>query len=114
MYCQNGQENLWNLPNDLYLLMRKNSMSETKNQHCRNCRKQFIAKNTLFCSTSCYKFYTNALNQDGIQSLENNTKTEKSSDFTILKCDQINCNHEYSKNGAMSCRKCGHTSVLHN
>ena len=50
-----------------------------------------------------------------IQSLENNTnQTEKSSDFTILKCDQINCNHEYSKNGAMSCRKCGHTSVLRN
>ena len=95
--------------------MCNDSMSEATNQRCRNCRKPFIAKNTLFCSTSCYKFYTNALNQNIIQSLENNTnQTEKSSDFTILKCGQINCNHEYSKNGAMSCRKCGHTSVLRN
>ena len=82
---------------------------------CRNCRKIFNAKNALFCSTSCYKFYTDALERKVIQSLENNpNQTEKLSDSTILKCDQINCNHEYSKNGTMSCRKCGHASVLMN
>jgi hypothetical protein len=81
---------------------------------CRNCRKPLNAKNTLFCSTSCYQFYTNALEITVITSLEDNTKTEKLNDFTILKCDQINCTHEYSKNGTMSCRKCGHSSVLIN
>jgi hypothetical protein len=96
-------------------LMCDNSMSEAKNSSCRNCRKPFIAKNTLFCSTSCYKFYTNALNQNIIPSLENNAnQTEKLNNFTILNGGQINCVHEYSKNGTMSCRKCGYMSVLHN
>ena len=82
---------------------------------CRNCRKSFNAKNTLFCSTRCYKFYTNALERNGIPSLNDDAnQTEKLNDFTILKCDQINCTHEYSKNGTMSCRKCGHSSVLIN
>lgn len=80
---------------------------------CRNCRKSFNAKNTLFCSTSCYKFYTNALERNVITSLNDN-QTEKLNNFTLLKCDQINCTHEYSKNGTMSCRKCGHSSVLIN
>lgn len=80
---------------------------------CRNCRKSFNAKNTLFCSTSCYKFYTNALERNVITSLIDN-QTEKLNNFTILKCDQINCTHEYSKNGTMSCRKCGHSNVLIN
>jgi hypothetical protein len=70
----------------------------------------FNAKNALFCSTSCYKFYTDALERKGITPLEDNTKqTEKLSDSTVLKCE-----HEYSKNGTMSCRKCGHASVLMN
>ena len=80
---------------------------------CRNCRKSFNAKNTLFCSTSCYKFYTNALERNVITSLNDN-QTEKLNNFTLLKCDQINCTHEYSKNGTMSCRKCGHSNVLIN
>lgn len=96
--------------------MYNGSMSKVKTPTtCRNCRKSFNAKNTLFCSTSCYKFYTNALERNVITTLDDNTnQTEKLNDFTILKCDQINCNHEYSKNGTMSCRKCGHSSVLIN
>lgn len=82
---------------------------------CRNCRKILNAKNALFCSMSCYKIYTTALERNLIPSLENDTnQTEKLSNFTILKRDQINCIHEYSKNGAMSCRKCGHTNILIN
>lgn len=74
---------------------------------CRNCRKTFYAKNALFCSTSCYKFYTDALERNEIISLEDDHKqTEKINDSTILMCD-----HEYSKNGTMSCRKCGHTNI---
>lgn len=81
----------------------------TKN--CRNCRRPFSAKNALFCSMSCYKFYTDALERKDT-SIENNKQIERINGFTISKMDQINCNHEYSKNGTMSCRKCGHASVL--
>jgi len=97
-------------------LMYNYIMSKVKTPtSCRNCRKSFNAKNTLFCSTRCYKFYTNALERNGIPSLNDDAnQTEKLNDFTILKCDQINCTHEYSKNGTMSCRKCGHSSVLIN
>lgn len=64
---------------------------------------------------SCYKFYTNALERNVITSLNDNTnQTEKLNDFIILKCDQINYTHEYSKNGIMSCNKCGYSSVLIN
>ena len=80
---------------------------------CRNCRKSFNAKNTLFCSTSCYKFYTNALERNVISSLDDDNQIEKLNDFNILKCDKINCTHEYSKNGTI-CRKCGHSSILIN
>lgn len=39
--------------------------------------------------------------------LEDNPKqTEKLNYSIILKCE-----HEYSKNGTMSCRKCGHANV---
>jgi hypothetical protein len=82
--------------------------------NCRNCRKMFNAKNALFCSTSCYKFYTDALERKAITSLEDVNQTEKLGDSTVLKCDRNNCNHEYSKNGTMSCRKCGHASILMN
>ena len=63
---------------------------------CKNCKKIFNAKNALFCSTSCYQFYTDALErkQDG-------SSTENTS-----------CVHEYAKNGTISCRKCGHSSLL--
>lgn len=82
---------------------------------CRNCKKIFTAKNALFCSTSCYKFYTDALERKTIASSEDNTdQIEKLSNSTVLECDQINCNHEYSKNGTISCRKCGHTSMFIN
>jgi hypothetical protein len=81
--------------------------------NCRNCKKTFNVKNTVFCSTSCYRFYSDALEREVFQSLEDNdNKIEKMSNSTILKCDQNNCNHEYSKNGTMSCRKCGHSSFL--
>jgi len=97
-------------------LMINDNMSKVKiPASCRNCRKSFNAKNTLFCSMGCYKFYTNALDRNIITSLDDNAnQTEKLNDFTILKRDQINCTHEYSKNGTMSCRKCGHSSVLIN
>ena len=81
---------------------------------CRNCRKSFNAKNALFCSTSCYKLYTNALERNVISSLDDDNQIEKLNDFNILKYDKNNCTHEYSKNGTMSCRKCGHSSVLIN
>lgn len=61
---------------------------------CRNCKKEFNAKNAIFCSNSCYKFYTDALERKGPTS------------------NDVNCNHEYSKNGTISCRKCGRTSLL--
>lgn len=94
--------------------MCNDTMSKVKAPtSCRNCRKSFNAKNTLFCSTSCYTFYTNALDRNVITSLDDN-QTEKLNNFTLLKCDQINYTHEYSKNGTMSCRKCGHSSVLIN
>ena len=94
--------------------MYNDTMSKVKAPtSCRNCRKSFNAKNTLFCSTSCYRFYTNALKRNIITSLDDN-QTEKLNNFTLLKCDQIDCTHEYSKNGTMSCRKCGHSSVLIN
>ncbi|MFB5629798.1 MAG: hypothetical protein ACE5RR_07675 [Nitrosarchaeum sp.] len=57
---------------------------------CRNCKKSFSAKNALFCSMNCYKIYTDAIERKEITPL----------------ADDI-CNHEYSKNGTMSCRKCG-------
>jgi len=63
---------------------------------CRNCKKMFNAKNAIFCSTSCYELYTNAL--------------ERKQD-TPLKMDVI-CSHEFGKNGTMSCRKCGFSSLL--
>ena len=90
-------------------------MSKVTTTNCRNCRKPFNVKNALFCSTSCYKFYMNALDRNVIGSLKDNAnQTEKLNDFTVLKHDQINCTHEYSKNGTISCRKCGHSSVLIN
>ncbi len=73
---------------------------------CRNCRKIFSAKNALFCSTSCYEFYTNALEKNAIVSSEKYIESNDS----VLKISQTNCNHEYSKNGSISCRKCGHIS----
>ena len=80
--------------------------------YCRNCKKTFNAKNALFCSTSCYKFYTDALERNAIVSLEDDAhQIEKSTNFPILTYDQINCSHEYSKNGTMSCKKCGHTNI---
>ena len=36
---------------------------------------------------------------------------QKSTDFPILMYDQIHCGHEYSKNGTMSCKKCGRTNI---
>jgi hypothetical protein len=72
----------------------------------------FNAKNALFCSTSCYKFYTDAIERKAIPSLEDNlNQTEKLSDSTVLRYDQNNCIHEYSKNGTISCRKCGISSI---
>lgn len=62
---------------------------------CRNCKKEFNAKNAVFCSTSCYKFYTDALERKQTISNEN-----------------IDCNHEYTKNGTTSCRKCGRTNLF--
>jgi hypothetical protein len=46
---------------------------------CKNCRKTFSAKNALFCSTSCYKFYTDAL--------ERNVPSEKQNRDDIF-CDK--------------------------
>jgi len=80
--------------------------------YCRNCKKAFNTKNALFCSTSCYKFYTDALERKTITPLEENAyQIIKSTNFPILTYDQINCGHEYSKNGTMSCKKCGRTSI---
>ena len=79
--------------------------------YCRNCRKIFNAKNALFCSFCCYKFYTNALERKADTLSEQDTNQIKMSSTTVLKYEQTNCDHEYSKNGTMSCRKCGHTSV---
>jgi hypothetical protein len=80
---------------------------------CKNCKKTFNVKNAVFCSASCYRFYSDALEKETFQSLEDSANNiEKISDSTILKCDQNNCIHEYSKNGTMSCRKCGHSSLL--
>ena len=62
---------------------------------CRNCKRVFNAKNAIFCSVSCYKFYTDALERKQITSNEN-----------------IACEHEYSKNGTISCRKCGRTNLF--
>lgn len=81
--------------------------------YCRNCRKTFNAKNALFCSTSCYKFYTDALERKATSSLENDTnQIEMLNDLTVLKYGQLTCEHEYPRNGTMSCRKCGRTSIL--
>lgn len=74
-------------------------------KNCRNCRKIFNAKNASFCSESCYKFYNDALKRVGI------VQEEQTTDST-LKENQIDCEHEYSKNGSISCRKCGHTTLL--
>lgn len=81
---------------------------------CRNCKKIFNAKNALFCSIRCYKFYTDALEINTVEESHNCEQTEKLSNSQVLKYDQVNCNHEYSKNGTMSCRKCGHTSIFMN
>lgn len=62
---------------------------------CRNCKKLFNAKNAIFCSTSCYKLYADALERKDIPS-----QTESV------------CDHDYTKNGTMSCRKCGRSSLL--
>jgi len=62
---------------------------------CKNCKKIFNAKNALFCSISCYQFYTNAL--------------ERKQDAPLV---NVSCVHEYAKNGTISCRKCGHASLL--
>lgn len=81
--------------------------------NCRNCKKIFYAKNALFCSTSCYEFYRDAIERNVMPSLEavaNQIETIGSS--VVLRYDQNNCNHEYSKNGTISCRKCGYTSIL--
>jgi len=72
-------------------------------KNCRNCRKTFTAKNALFCSESCYKFYNDALKRVGIVQEEQTTNS-------TLK--EIDCEHEYSKNGSISCRKCGYTTLL--
>lgn len=62
---------------------------------CRNCKKLFNAKNALFCSTSCYKLYSDALERKD----------------TPLQTEIV-CDHDYTKNGTMSCRKCGRSSLL--
>ncbi len=80
--------------------------------YCRNCKKAFNTKNTLFCSTSCYKFYTDALERKTTILLEGNThRIVKPTNVLISTYDQINCGHEYSKNGTMSCKKCGRISI---
>jgi hypothetical protein len=80
--------------------------------YCRNCKKAFNAKNALFCSTSCYEFYTDALEKNVVVPLENDApQIARSANFPILMYDQIHCGHEYSKNGTMSCKKCGRTNV---
>lgn len=76
---------------------------------CRNCKKIFYAKNAIFCSTACYKFYSVALERNEITPFEN-IPNEKLNDF-VVQYNQINCKHEYSKNGTMSCRKCGYTNI---
>ena len=63
---------------------------------CRNCKKPFNAKNAIFCSTSCYNLYTNALERKETPTVQ----TENT------------CEHDYSKNGTMSCRKCGRSNLL--
>ena len=78
---------------------------------CKNCRKTFNAKNALFCSTSCYKFYTDAITQSPVSSLNENTiQNNGLVEPIVLKYDTTRCNHEYSKNGTISCRKCGNVS----
>ena len=55
-------------------LMNNDSMSKVKTPtSCRNCRKSFNAKNTLFCSIPCYKFYED---KDFIAILDINPNTE--------------------------------------
>ena len=76
---------------------------------CRNCKKMFYAQNALFCSTNCYNFYTDALTRNEITPLINE-QNEKLNDLVVT-YNRTNCKHEYSKNGTMSCRKCGHTSI---
>lgn len=81
--------------------------------NCRNCKKIFYAKNALFCSTSCYEFYRNAIERNVMPPLEESANhIDKIDSSVVLRYEQKSCNHEYSKNGTMSCRKCGHTSVL--
>jgi len=63
---------------------------------CRNCKKRFNAKNAEFCSTSCYQLYT-----DGLERKQDTSLTET-----------VTCDHEYPKNGTMSCRKCGKTTLF--
>jgi DNA-directed RNA polymerase subunit M/transcription elongation factor TFIIS len=80
---------------------------------CRNCNKIFYAKNTLFCSISCYKVYENAIERNNILSSEDSVNQIETIDNSVfLWYDQKTCNHEFSKNGTISCRKCGHTSLL--
>ncbi len=77
-------------------------------KNCRNCRKTFTAKNASFCSEKCYNFYNDALKRVGIIQDE----TLEQSNESVLKTNQVICEHEYSKNGSVSCRKCGHTTLL--
>jgi len=81
--------------------------------NCRNCKKTFYAKNALFCSTSCYEFYSGAIKRNVIAPLEDSTnQLDTICSSVVLRYEQKSCNHEYSKNGTISCRKCGYTSVL--
>jgi len=83
--------------------------------YCRNCNKAFIAKNALFCSTRCYEFYTKALETKPVKSIEDDINNSvRPSDISILNNVKTKCDHEYSKNGTMSCRKCGSTSIVIN
>jgi len=80
--------------------------------YCRNCKKAFNTKNALFCSTNCYKFYTDAFERNPAIPLEKDAhQIGKPTNFYILTYDQVNCGHEYSKNGTTSCKKCGRTSI---
>ena len=83
--------------------------------YCRNCKRAFFAKNALFCSTRCYEFYTNALDTNPVKSREDDVNSAvPTNDIPILNHVKTLCDHEYSKNGTMSCRKCGSISIVIN